>query len=647
MATLMQLLQIMRDQMVQSNNRDPRSPWLESIGQPEPASDASFVEYLRWMRWQSNNDKLNSAKLLELLEKVREGDYSQSLERLTQRTKRLATDWFPVECSWRIRVGGTTGPESMLLPAFDALGMPHIPSTTLKGVARATAKQDGASAEDIKKIFGDIDPTTSMGLVTFLDAYPLPGEDTLGGLHPDMANPIWKWEDSRLQYSPNPNPFLSLLQPTFVIGLRQQNKCSEEILLQVKKWLLKGLIQGIGSRVNSGYGELKLERDYARHFLSSIPKEERPKKNTLILQVPFEIEGQLIHGYQRANWQQDDDGNWQPKPKAAPEVRPVAFRSMLRYWFRAFALGVLSASEVRDLELLIFGGIEPQPKTGLFRLEITNADNNSQDNTYREGTLILRHSPLTIDDRNKRIIIYKLLKSLTWIMFHIGGIGQGARRPYYQRPGNPSHRGVNLTPKSDKIIKPESISKIWELPKLPQNFCKLFQKQIKNFYSAFNQLSTRDINYHQSLTNITVPTDHTWVEAVDINCEILVLRKDVKHIATATKSYPLKLLHEQFHNLEEQNYTQAKSLCGGIKKESTKDGDEIDRDVTPSPIWIKDLQKYQVVTVFGATEEPRKYYLQTLKESISKSKFDFDTYAQIWPISSNEENCNYQIIPTQ
>jgi len=151
---------------MKNTGNNPPPPWLDSIGEPHPHSQASFVEYLRWMRLLSTDSKLNSAKLLELLALVGEGNYSQTLQRLTARTQRLATEWFRVECPWRIRVGGATGPESMLLPAFDALGMPYIPSSTLKGVTRDIAKREGVSPEQIRKIFGDINPETSMGLVT-------------------------------------------------------------------------------------------------------------------------------------------------------------------------------------------------------------------------------------------------------------------------------------------------------------------------------------------------------------------------------------------------------------------------------------------------------------------------------------------------
>ena len=598
------------------------SPWVNSLNEPYTHKQASFIEYLRWMRLLSENKADNSNKLLKLLEQVKTGDYSQNLSRLTQRTQRLATNSFVVECPWRIRVGGASGPESMLLPAFDALGMPYIPSSTLKGVARDIAKREGVSPEEIRKIFGDINPETSMGIVIFLDAYPLPGEDQKGGLCPDMANAIWTWDKhDNLEYQSKPNVFLSLLKPKFLIGLRQGEGCSEEILLKVKYWLLKGLIQGIGSRVNSGYGELKLEKK----ALNQIPREKLPRKNTCILEIPFELEGQLIHGYQRIYEQLNN-----PRLKAVPEIRPVAFRSMLRYWFRAFALGVLPISQVREKERYIFGGIEPKAETGLFQLEITKS--NYSEPNYQSGTLILRHSPLTANDKSKRSLVAQLLNNLTWLMFHLGGVGQGARRAYYERPTNPRYRGINLTPKREEI-QPERLQKKWQLPPTPEEFKRIFQQRLKSFYSALGGLASSATNYRTPL-NVATPTLHTWVEAVDINCEIIVLRKAVRDWNHTKKTYPLEILHDSFHRLETNEPVKAKSLCGGIEKDWIGDG--IERNVLASPVWIVNLHKYQVVTVFGATEGIRHEYLETLKQNISNSNIPFDSYSQIWPITENE-----------
>ena len=48
----------------------------------------------------------------------------------------------------------------------------------------------------------------------------------------------------------------------------------------------------------------------------------------------------------------------------------------------------------------------------------------------------------------------------------------------------------------------------------------------------------------------------------------------------------------------------------------------------PSPVWIADLGDYQVVTVFGATQNPRQKYLANLRQNT-----DRQNYLQIWPLS--------------
>lgn len=630
------------------NQTDISSPWLDAIGRPTPHPTSSFVEFLRWSRQYDSTDKtLNSAKLLELLKAVEDGDYSARLQQLTDRTKRLATYSFSVQCPWRIRVGGTTGPESRLLPAFDALGMPYIPSSTLKGVARAVAEQEADAESDLETatlkqqeiidIFGAISPNVTVGIVTFLDAYPIPGRNNRGGLSSDMANAIWGWESQAgvelPSYQANPNIFLSLDKPTFVIGLRSGSAaCSTDILDKVKRWLLQGMIQGIGSRKNSGYGKLVLPLAEVRN----LPKEQRPKFPPF-LRVPFELEGQGIHGYQSVedprNWHYEEEKKrWKIRFSPISEVRPVAFRCMLRYWFRAFTLGVLSPQKVRKTEALIFGSIQPEPINGLLRLEVARSNS---DETNQSGELLLRLSPITSYDSEAKTQAKKLLRSLTWLMFHLGSVGQGARRPHYERAGNPSHRGSDLSAQRNEIM-PEAFQKDWQLPPTPAEFQQQFQTHLKLFYQALGQLINQQIDYHLNVLPpaILEPTSHQWVEAVDRHCEILVLRKASKEIKSETKPYPLKVLADEFHRLEDQNYSLAKSLCGGVRKESIRKGDDLDRDVTPSPVWIANLQKYQVITVFGATQNPRQAYLQRLKDEISQSNIAFDSYAQLWPIQS-------------
>jgi CRISPR-associated protein Cmr6 len=562
-----------------SGDQPPNSPWLNPTNPPESINTASFVECLRWMRSPNGSDKDRTK--LELLSKFEGNDFSASLNRLTARTKKLADTTFNAACPWRIRVGGAKGPESMLLPAFDALGMPYIPSSTLKGIAKTIASKK-CSSKELNQIFGTIESEASMGQVIFLDAYPLPSKNNKAGLKPDIANSIWKWDkDSPPTYKANPSVFLSLEKPTFVIGLRRGSSCSEETFDQVKQWLINGLAQGIGAQVNTGYGTLEV-------------KGEQAVKKKTILKLEFDLEGQLIHGRQKFN----------PQGRGIPEaeVRPVAFRSTLRYWFRAFALGVLLPPKVRELEMEIFGGIEPKPHTGLFRLEVTgeverdNAQNRNDSCGKISGTLILRNSSQTARlDESRTTALEGILKNLTWLMFHLGGVGQGARRPCYSRQSReraPWWRGSTLTPNSEENF--------WALPKDLNGFQKLFRKRLSTFYSALSEFSEQSLNPNAPYSVIN-PT----AEAVDAYCKIICVSGPARN----GKPFALSVLHDP-ELKRDNNYDP--DLCGKVQ------GGTI-----PSPVWIADLEDYQVVTIFGATQDPRRKYILTFKE---------DQMVQLWPL---------------
>ena len=601
------------------------SPWLDAENQPNPDTSASFVEYLRWMR--SPDSEYKDATKLQLLQIAEErASYSTRLQQLTERTKLIAKDVFQVKCTWRFRVGGHRGPESILLPAFDALGMPYIPSSSLRGVARCQAirefmAQKGLQWKDAEKLiapyFGSLDtdnPSDRGGKVVFLDAYPLPNQG--GILAMDMANNIWTWDGNKLKYAPNPNPFFCLKEPIFLIGLRLATGCQDtNILEKVKQWLITGLQAGLGSQVNSGYGEI-------------IPAGKVQSKGEFF-RVEFTLQGQLIHGGQKFKnayqpYQKDRDGHLRTdrqgkfKTDTVPdaEVRPIAFKSMLRYWFRAFALGVLAVDDVKELEAKLFGAINPIQKSGWVSFRISQArlkqkeprasrDGQNDSHGIQEGILILSYSSeSSISQHNS---IKELFKNLTWLMFHLGGVGQGARRPCYSRQNRlnaPWWRGSTLIPDSEESF--------WSLPETPQQFQKLFQQRLKDFYQVLQKLGVT-FNY-RFLNNISPVTSNQWTEAVDTNCRIIVCsgKEDFEKVyALATLHSPqLKIKDRQGQDNYDGN------LCG-----------QVGREVKPSPVWISDLDDYQVVTIFGANIDPRKNYINELKTSKNMKE-----YFQIFPL---------------
>jgi CRISPR-associated protein Cmr6 len=575
------------------------SPWLNPENPPQPNSEASFVEYLRWMRSPEENDTIKNSTKVQILQTASEkANYSKRLQELTRRTKLIAQNSFEVQCPWRIRVGGHRGPESILLPAFDALGIPYIPSSTLRGVARTQAIREIMAKQNIewkeaeKQIaawFGSVETKNKedqAGKVVFLDAYPLPNQNVLAV---DMANNIWKWENNLPKYSPNPNPFLSLEKPMFMIGLRLASGCQDQqILEKVKQWLLSGLQAGVGSQVNTGYGQLN--------------PAGKLNNQSEFFRVEFSIKGQLIHGHQKFKnitqpYKTANNGKLVPNTINHAEVRPVAFKSMLRYWFRTFALGVLDTTAVQNWENIIFGGINPSKEYGWLMVRVLEGKitqkeaQNKKDNVgSQEGILTLNYSPEAPKDKQDNL--QKLIKNLTWLMFHLGGIGQGARRPCYSRENRqyaPWWRGSSLIPDSEDLF--------LELPETTQQLQKLFRQRIEAFYQALQILGV-NFNYRQ-LRNCGTVRNNQWTEAIDANCRIIVCsgKEDFG------KPYALSILHSdelKFNGNYDGN------LCGKVGREQVK----------PSPIWIADLGNYQVVTVFGANVNPRQKYLETLKNSL-------------------------------
>jgi CRISPR-associated protein Cmr6 len=598
------------------------SPWLNPDREPQPDPSASFVEYLRWMREPDREFKDDTkVQILQMAQKM--ASYEKHLQRQIDRTKLIAgqNNTFEVECPWRIRVGGHRGPEQILLPAFDALGMPYIPSATLRGVARTQAIREFMAARqiswqaaeiEIAAYFGSLEAEAENrgGKIVFLDAYPLPSKT--GGLAMDIATNIWKWDNNSIEYK-EPNPFLSLEKTTFLIGLRLVSGCQDsQILAKVKQWLLAGLQTGVGSQVNTGYGELILKG--------------QTKVANEILRVQFDLEGQLIHGAKSfTDWEWNDRRDrWQMRGKAEAEVRPTAFKSMLRYWFRVFALGVLSPNLVENWEGQLFGAISPTQQLGWIKVNILSGKivepeprSNRQGREDKcgelQGTLSLSYSVAVPQDENKRKAIAELLKSLTWMMFNLGGIGQGARRPCYSRQNRekaPWYRGSTFYLDSDLI---EDENSFLYSPEEIGAFANIFQKRLKQFYAALQQI----VPNNSIPSNIRLPlefgspTQQHWFEAVDRHCRIVVCAGKERN----DKFYALSILHDrQFKVPNRQGELDYNgNLCGKTGK--------------PSPVWIADQGNFQVVTVFGATVAPRSSYLQALQQ-----KSDRGTYRTIFPL---------------
>ena len=584
------------------------SPWLQGVEPPIAGSGTfvGFAEYLRWMRSPDRSHKDATKVQILQLAAEKSTSYQNRLRELTERTKLMAGkgNTFEAKSTWRLRVGGHRGPESILIPAFDALGMPYLPSSTLRGVARNQAIREfmaegmkyPEAVMEIAPYFGSIDtknPQDRAGKVIFFDAYPLPSQAEL--LAVDMANNIWKWENDLPTYSSNPNSFLSLKAATFVIGISKTARCDDATFDRVKGWLIAGLQAGIGSQINSGYGEMLIA--------------DKIKPRSEIIRVKFHLKGQLIHGSQRfTQWSWNDrKQEYQMRGHPVAEVRPIAFKSMLRYWFRALGLGVLSASEVQTLEGQIFGVITPKPQQGWLKFNINERDDGRSQPVGKNDNVPEQSGTLTISyaTAEQPQFLENLVKNLTWMMFYLGGIGQGARRPCYYR-GNrenakpPFYRGSTLFPSGDRF---------WVPPREVADFQARFQQRLRDFYTALAVIN-RQIDPNQLHTAGESSRD-TWQEAIDRNCKIIVC-SGREHF---DKPFALACLHSL--ELKDRGEYDA-NLCGTVRGKVVK----------PSPVWIRDLGEYQVVTVFGADVDPRQKFLKKLRQ-------DSQDYQQIFPLTTD------------
>jgi len=324
----------------------------------------------------------------------------------------------------------------------------------------------------------------------------------------------------------------------------------------------------------------------------------------------------------------------------------------MRYWFRVFALGILPNDVVKTTEKRIFGGIDPKTRGCLSVCVCEYKDKHlplsRQSSGEQKGRLILTRSsepvPTEIKDQSSfEANLEVLAQELIWLAFHLGGVGQGARRPLYSRNNRtngrpPWWRGSTIVPTYSNSFKK------------PQNFANEFRGNLHRFYEALDLIS---LTSRVPLRSLVQPCDSTWVEAADAHCQIWLVPNSAaaplaKPNPTARPSKPgasrasisgekpksLETLHGLFHSWFEeyqvhrnspdrqkkaeayQALSKAKNLCGHTEKDRPWGAQGAERGATPSPVWIASHENYQVVTVFGATQAPRRTFLEALPQAI-------------------------------
>jgi CRISPR-associated protein Cmr6 len=478
---------------------------------------------------------------------------NQIYTKLYQRTLQLADgkeNTVSVSFNWRMRVGGTRGFRELLLPVLHPIfGIPYIPAYTLKGAAKAWARKNDAPVR-VQELLGMLNGRDAKAAkIEFLDAFP-----TKHCLSIDVATPQWKWNDNKVMYGPVPHPLLSLEQPQFLIGLRptsRQNPDCQDDLKTVKSWLENALNSGIGSRVSSGYGKA----------LGTIPITNTRKS------YDFELWTQGMYG---------------SNPQI-PEFRPSAVRGILRYWFRAVALGLYDVPNCQKLEEEIFGNLGKQGKISL-STKVNPSD--KKDPCFYAGKIYLEAT---------EIKYLNLAEKLLFLAVQLGGVGRGSRRPLHLLDHR--MRGCH-----------------WEIvgKDLPLHYDG---EQWSKFFTELNQVFQAIKTPIGSYAVSPGRPGAKQQDVLDKNAQIWLLK-------SPSQIHPEKVNWQTDGSSSkvrgaglELLYSDTRFKGKGKGQGNPNVGGELG---TPSFVWIKSIftgnLPYQVITIFGSDHPDRKEFAKELKK---------------------------------
>jgi CRISPR-associated protein Cmr6 len=356
-------------------------------------------------------------------------------DRLNERTVMLSSSLLEVEFGSRVRVGGVRGFLDTLLPALHPVyGVPYIPASTLKGILRAWMKDNPKEVpvDEVDRILGFIDrkadpktqekyehPRSSLGTVQFFDAFP-----KKPCLDIDVVTPNWSWRGTEeVGYQAAPHAFLTMNCPTLVIGLASTSLGNEEDVELAMLWLEEALARGLGSRTSAGYGRVK-----GRHTTLA---------SNCAREFPFEMKTQGMYGI--------DCPTKENRNQGTPEFRTTAVRGVLRYWFRAIALGIYSREWCKRLEEDLFGGIEPVPRPER-RREDQNKPIQGSVSLSVELTKRPKSGASAPFEYKGKIYLeaqncqhFEVVSRLLELASHLSGIGRGSRRPLHTFTPNNSN----------------------------------------------------------------------------------------------------------------------------------------------------------------------------------------------------------------
>ena len=195
----------------------------------------------------------------------------EAAARLDDLVKALKGQTFRRTTAWRFVTGlGRSHPVENGFAWHHILGTPYLPGSSLKGLARAYARDwEGLSAKDVERIFGPRpEAALTVGSIAFLDALPVAPV----ALEADVMTPHYGpwYQDGKPPgdwHSPTPIPFLTVApDQTFLFAVLPRNPAKPECREDCKRALslLDRALEtlGAGAKTAVGYGQFVAQREH-------------------------------------------------------------------------------------------------------------------------------------------------------------------------------------------------------------------------------------------------------------------------------------------------------------------------------------------------------------------------------------------------
>jgi CRISPR-associated protein Cmr6 len=264
---------------------------------------------------------------------------------------------------------------------------------------------------------------------------------------------------------------------------------------------------------------------------------------------------------------------------------------VLRYWFRAIALGLYSPQVCQQWEGELFGDLGQQ---GRITIGAPSKLKSNQDVYCYEGTLLLEAQDTEA---------LQLAEAILKVAYGLGGLGRGCRRPLHRV--NQRMRGCHW--ELNDISMPFEPSVWTDLIDAARQVCRALKPSSQEYTCPPGRPRERrqDVLDRHAMVWLVESSDMLRFDPAQVNWA-----KDGHQESVRGCALTLLYSSDQFKG---KSTDQPGNPCVGGAMPGGGIG-------TPSYVWIRSMfpanqQPYQVVTIFGANHPDRQAFAQAIQNT--------------------------------